>query len=81
MILVEKKYLVVSLYLYLILIDIKELKVIHEIKTSFGAVLTFFLWNDYTFFSGDEIGDIIEWKISKNKILKIKEYNNGKKSC
>ena len=81
MILVENKYLVVSLYLYLLLIDINELKVIHEIKTCFGAVLTFCLWNDYTFFSGDEIGDIIEWKITKNKISKIKEYNNGKKAA
>ena len=80
MVLVENKYLIVSLYLYLILIDIDEYKIIHEIKTCFGCVLTFCLWNDYKFFSGDEIGDIIEWKISKNKILKIKEYNNGKKA-
>ena len=80
MILVENKYLIVSLYLYLILIDIDEYKIIHEIKTCFGCVLTFCLWNDYKFFSGDEIGDIIEWKISKNKSLTIKEYNNGKKA-
>lgn len=81
MVLVEKKYLVISLYLNIILVDIDEYIIIHEIRTCFGCVLTFCLWNNFTFFSGDEIGDIIEWKINKNKITKIKEYNNGKKAA
>lgn len=80
MCLIQNKYLIVSFYLSLILIDIEEYKILHEIRTSFGCVITFCLWNDFTFFSGDEIGDIIEWKINNNKISKIKEYNNGKKT-
>ena len=80
MCLLQNKYLIVSFYLYLILIDIEEYKIMHEIKTSFGCAITFCVWNDFIFFSGDEIGDIIEWKISKNRIIKVKEYNNGKKT-
>ena len=80
MCLLENKYLVVSLYLILLLIDINEYKVIHKISTSFGCVVTFCYLNNYTFLSGDEIGDIIEWKIANNKIIKVKEYNNGKKT-
>ena len=80
MCLLENKYLIVSFYLFLILLDIEEYKILHEIRTSFGCVITFCLWKDYTFFSGDEIGDIIEWKINNNKIVKVKEYNNGKKT-
>ena len=79
MCLIENKYLVVSFYLYLILIDIEKYKVISKISTSFGCVNTFCVWNNFTFFSGDDIGDIIEWKINNNKIVKVKEYNNGKK--
>jgi WD40 repeat protein len=77
---IQNKYLVVSLYLYLILIDIDDYNIIHQIKTTFGSVVTFCPWNDYTFFSGDDIGDIYEWKINNNKIIKVKEYNNGKKT-
>ena len=80
MCLVENKYLVVSFYLYLILVDIEKYEEISIIKTSFGCVTTFCVWSDYTFFSGDDIGDIIEWKINNNKIVKVKEYNNGKKT-
>ena len=81
MCIIQDKYLIVSLYLCLILIDIeKDYKIINEIRTSFGCVNTFCFWKDSTFFSGDDIGDIIEWKINKNKIIKIKEYNNSKKA-
>ena len=31
------------------------------------------------FFSGDDIGDLIEWKVENNKIIKVKEYNCSKK--
>ena len=77
---IQNKYLIVSLYLYLILIDIDTYKILHQIRTSFGCVVTFCPWNDYTFFSGDDIGDINEWKINNNKIVKVKEYNNGQKT-
>ena len=80
MCIIQDKYLVVSLYLYLILIDIDGYKILHEIKTSFGCVVTFCTWDNYTFFSGDDIGDINEWKINNNKIVKVKSYNNGKKT-
>ena len=80
MCIIENKFLVVSLYLCLILIDIEKYEIINKIRTSFGSVITFCVWNNYTFFSGDEIGDIIEWKIEENKIVKKKEYNNGKKT-
>ena len=81
MCILQNKYLVISLYLCLILIDISnEYKIIHNIKTSFGCVVTFCHWKDLIFFSGDEIGDLIEWKINNNKIVKIKEYNNSKKA-
>jgi len=81
MCILQNKYLVVSLYLCLILIDILDgYNIIHNIKTSFGCVVTFCYWKDLIFFSGDEIGDIIEWKINNNKIVKIKEYNNSKKT-
>ena len=87
MCILKNKYLIVSFYLYLILIDIEdEYKLIHEIKTSFGCVNSFCALNalnnnnyNYIFLSGDDIGDIIEWKIKDNKIIKIKEYNNSKK--
>ena len=76
MILIENKYLVVSLYLYLILIDIKEeYKILQMIKTSFGCVNSFCSFKDNIFFSGDDIGDLIEWQIKDDKIKKIKEYN------
>ena len=74
-----------SFYLNIILIDIEdEYKLLHEIKTSFGCVNSFCCLNNNNdnniiFFSGDDIGDIIEWKINNNKIIKIKEYNNSKK--
>ena len=80
MCILQNKYLVVSFDLYLILIDIEEeYKFLQEIKTSFGCVNSFCVLNnsDYIFLSGDEIGDIIEWKIKNNKIVKIKEYNNS----
>ena len=80
MCLVENKFLVVSFYLYLILVDIEKYEEISIIRTSFGCVTTFCVSSDYTFFSGDDIGDIIEWKINNNKIIKVKEYNNGKKT-
>ena len=81
MCILKNKYLVVSLYLCLVLIDVSdEYKIIHNIRTSFGCVITFCHWKDLIFFSGDEIGDIIEWKINNNKIVKIKEYNNSKKA-
>ena len=79
MCIIQDKYLVVSFYLYLILIDIDGYKILHEKSTSFGCVATFCRWDNYTFFSGDDIGDINEWKINNNKIVKVKEYNNGKK--
>jgi len=87
MCILKNKYLIISFYLYLILIDIgDEYKLIHEIKTSFGCVNSFCALNalnnnnyNYIFLSGDDIGDIIEWKIKDNKIIKIKEYNNSKK--
>ena len=80
MCLVGNKFLVVSFYLYLILVDIEKYEEISIIRTSFGCVTTFCVSSDYTFFSGDDIGDIIEWKINNNKIIKVKEYNNGKKT-
>ena len=49
MFLLENKYLIVSFYLYLILIDIEGYKIIHEIKTSFGCVITFCVCNDFIF--------------------------------
>jgi WD40 repeat protein len=85
MCILKNKYLIVSFYLYIILIDIEdEYKLLHEIKTFFGCVNSFCCLNNNNdnniiFFSGDDIGDIIEWKINNNKIIKIKEYNNSKK--
>ena len=85
MCILQNKYLLVSFDLYMILIDIEEeYKFLQEIKTSFGIVNSFCVLNnnnnnDYIFLSGDEIGDIIEWKIKNNKIVKIKEYNNSNK--
>jgi len=80
MCLLDNKYLVISLYLYLILTDIKEeYKILQIIKTSFGCVNTFCTFKNDIFFSGDDIGDIIEWQIKENKIIKIKEYNRSKK--
>jgi len=80
MCIIENKYLVVSFYLYLILIDIKEeYKILQMIKTSFGCVNSFCSFKNNIFFSGDDIGDLIEWEIKENKIKKIKEYNCSKK--
>ena len=80
MCIIDNKYLVISLYLYLILIDIQEeYKILQIIKTSFGCVNTFCTFKNDIFFSGDDIGDIIEWQIKDNKIIKVKEYNRSKK--
>ena len=80
MFILKNKYLIVSLYLYLILVDIQdEYKISHVIKTSFGCVNSFCSGQNNIFFSGDDIGDLIEWKIENNKIIKIKEYNCSKK--
>ena len=78
--LVNNKYLIVSFYLSLVLIDIEnEYKVLDVIKTSFGCVNTFCYFKENIFFSGDDLNDIIEWKISNDKkIIKIKEYDNMK---
>jgi len=79
MCILQNKYLVVSVYLNLILIDIEEeYKVIHVTKTIFGCVNSFCYFKNYTFFSGDDVGDITEWQIIDNKLKKIKEYNNCK---
>ena len=79
MCILQNKYLVVSVYLNLILIDIEEeYKVIQVIKTIFGCVNSFCYFKNYTFFSGDDVGDITEWQIIDNKLKKIKDYNNCK---
>ena len=80
MLIIDNKYLIVSLYLNLILVDIEgPYKILHIFKTSFGCVHSFCKLNNNIFLSGDDVGDIIEWKIEKNKIKKIKEYNSSKK--
>ena len=77
----NNKYLIVSFYLYLILIGVEgNYKFLHEIKTTFGCVNSFCGINNDSFLTGDDIGDIIEWKIKDNKIKKIKEYNCSKKA-
>ena len=80
MCIINNNKLIVSFYLFLVLIDIENYKVLHEIRTSFGCVNSFCYFKEFIFFSGDDIGDVIEWKIKNNKIIKIKEYNNGKKA-
>ena len=51
MCILQNKYLVVSVYLNLILIDIEEeYKVIHVTKTIFGCVNSFCYFKNYTFF-------------------------------
>ena len=80
MYILNNKYLIVSLYLYLILVDIQdEYKISNIIKTSFGCVNSFCGGKNNIFFSGDDIGDLIEWKVENNKIIKVKEYNCSKK--
>ena len=80
MYILNNKYLIVSLYLYLILVDIQdEYKISNIIKTSFGCINSFCGGKNNIFFSGDDIGDLIEWKVENNKIIKVKEYNCSKK--
>ena len=79
MCLIENKYLIVSLYLCLILVDIGPYQILHLIKTSFGCVNSFCYLKNNIFLSGDDVGDVVEWKIEKNKLIKIKEYNANKK--